>query len=77
MENMYRFVDVEYEGIKFEVCGHWEEFQKATRSEPSEGGCFDNEGGDIKIDGVSIYEMLTPDIATMLIEKAEEELREL
>ena len=72
---MYRWADVEYEGLIFEVSGEWEPYQKATDDEPEEGGCFSE--WDITIDGVSIFEMLTPKVSKMLLETAEDILRRM
>ena len=70
---MYESVDIGYDGIRFEVSGEWEPFQPATWLEPSEGGHFTE--WDVKIDGVSIYELLKDEIAEMLVRSAEEEIR--
>jgi len=40
MERKHRWYTLNYEGITFTVQGDWEDFQAATETEPSEGGCF-------------------------------------
>ena len=72
---VYRWADVEYGGIIFNVEGDWENGEPYTENEPPGSAGFQEY--DIMIDDKSILELLLPEVKDKLVEQAEEKLMEM
>lgn len=75
MERKHRWHEVLHGKHEYMVVGDWEEYQKATDTEPAEGGCFYEY--DILLDDETILEDLNEKTIKIIVEVAEQCLREL